>query len=455
MVDETRSGTLKGRGDHKANILRLFSWKKTLRLGDTGAEVKRLQSLLASMGFYASEPDGVFGYLTQDAVERLQAEFGLRIDGIAGSMVNRVLQHPGPTRLRRCVPVEAGETVEAIAAKLDVPKTLVVRKRPRGGFLPNTLFCLQSSLVIGYLAEEKAVHLSGGFPVEARELTALAYLWWPLDRQQTEPLTKPEVTDDVARACKARLLPIIGTPVYSGASDEEGGGRAAGALSSRQMVRILRQAAVKACSEPANLGVCFRFGRLPAVLGPAVARILKEAAKAAARYQKFVFVAVPGWQSPGRGAWGLSWEILGRLIHYIVLEPALPTQPSSLLPLQQLRTSLSRWARVVPPWQLLQVVPVGGITADQGRVSYNVVRTLAYRKKAVVQWEPTAYSPMFSYNDEDGETHEAWYENSESISRKLDVIQSRKLAGVCLSPVGYEDSRVWEVIKQRMVIGHS
>ena len=59
-----------------------------------GAQVKALQSLLADLGLYHQDPDGVFGYLTEDAVQALQRRFGLRVDGIAGPMVHRLLHHP-------------------------------------------------------------------------------------------------------------------------------------------------------------------------------------------------------------------------------------------------------------------------------------------------------------------------------------------------------------------------
>jgi hypothetical protein len=48
----------------------------TLREGDTGAEVERLQSLLRAKGFAAGNIDGTFGANTRRAVEAFQAEHG-------------------------------------------------------------------------------------------------------------------------------------------------------------------------------------------------------------------------------------------------------------------------------------------------------------------------------------------------------------------------------------------
>jgi len=56
----------------------------TIKLGETGFQVKRLQRLLAQHGFDPGPIDGVFGKATQTAVEGAQAAHGLEIDGIAG-----------------------------------------------------------------------------------------------------------------------------------------------------------------------------------------------------------------------------------------------------------------------------------------------------------------------------------------------------------------------------------
>jgi len=55
-----------------------------LRSGSTGPEVTALQQALNALG-YAVSIDGVYSTLTQDAVRQFQADYGLKIDGAAGS----------------------------------------------------------------------------------------------------------------------------------------------------------------------------------------------------------------------------------------------------------------------------------------------------------------------------------------------------------------------------------
>ncbi|PPT08122.1 Peptidoglycan-binding domain 1 [Geitlerinema sp. FC II] len=56
-----------------------------LREGAEGSAVVELQILLQDLGFYRGDIDGVFGSGTADAVEAMQAAYGLDIDGVVGS----------------------------------------------------------------------------------------------------------------------------------------------------------------------------------------------------------------------------------------------------------------------------------------------------------------------------------------------------------------------------------
>jgi len=59
--------------------------KATIRYGATGSDVRELQGRLKYLGFYHGKVDGEFGYQTLQALKRFQGEFGMKVDGIAGS----------------------------------------------------------------------------------------------------------------------------------------------------------------------------------------------------------------------------------------------------------------------------------------------------------------------------------------------------------------------------------
>lgn len=52
--------------------------------GSTGESVKQIQSALAFGGYLQTSPDGIYGPLTKQAVQRFQSDKGLTIDGIVG-----------------------------------------------------------------------------------------------------------------------------------------------------------------------------------------------------------------------------------------------------------------------------------------------------------------------------------------------------------------------------------
>nr|WP_048827920.1 spore cortex-lytic enzyme [Bacillus sp. B-jedd] len=58
---------------------------QVIQYGAVGEDVIELQSRLKYIGFYSKKIDGVFGWSTYWALRNFQYEFGLPIDGLAGS----------------------------------------------------------------------------------------------------------------------------------------------------------------------------------------------------------------------------------------------------------------------------------------------------------------------------------------------------------------------------------
>lgn len=60
------------------------SYEGSLRMGDSGSEVKKLQKFLNWYGSYKLDVDGHFGVKTEDAVKKFQKAAGLTVDGYFG-----------------------------------------------------------------------------------------------------------------------------------------------------------------------------------------------------------------------------------------------------------------------------------------------------------------------------------------------------------------------------------
>jgi hypothetical protein len=57
---------------------------ETLKPGDTGAQVKRLQRALKSLGYGVGVIDGDYGTKTEDALKKFQQKEKLTVDGVLG-----------------------------------------------------------------------------------------------------------------------------------------------------------------------------------------------------------------------------------------------------------------------------------------------------------------------------------------------------------------------------------
>lgn len=63
-----------------------------LRIGGSGNQVMRIQSVLKKLGYYEGNVDGIFGAQTENAVRKFQIKNGLVPDGIVGENTRRVME---------------------------------------------------------------------------------------------------------------------------------------------------------------------------------------------------------------------------------------------------------------------------------------------------------------------------------------------------------------------------
>ena len=64
---------------------------QVIQQGAVGEDVIELQSRLQYLGFYNGKIDGVFGWRTYWALRNFQYEFGMKIDGLAGTQTKEKL----------------------------------------------------------------------------------------------------------------------------------------------------------------------------------------------------------------------------------------------------------------------------------------------------------------------------------------------------------------------------
>ena len=112
-----------------------------LMYGSSGADVKRLQELLNSLGYNAGTPDGIFGAQTQAAVMQMQKDAGITADGIVGANTWNKISTATPVTNPPAVDVKAGAAGGEMGGitKLPTAPATTQTTQPTTSSTPNTL----------------------------------------------------------------------------------------------------------------------------------------------------------------------------------------------------------------------------------------------------------------------------------------------------------------------------
>lgn len=106
-------------------------------------------------------------------------------------------------------------------------------------------------------------------------------------------------------------------------------------------------------------------------------------------------------------------------------------------------------------WQTTSTDPQATTYPDTGSTaSYKRVQELMARKTELQveeRWNEAALSPYLSYK-EDGNTYVIYYEDSRSLSYKLDFVNQLDLGGIAIWALGYEGNsrELWDTINQKL-----
>ena len=74
----------------------------------------------------------------------------------------------------------------------------------------------------------------------------------------------------------------------------------------------------------------------------------------------------------------------------------------------------------------------------------------AANNNAEIQWDDTAKVPYFMYTDSAGSERIVYFEDSTSISYKLNIVNNYNLGGVAIWRLGLEDEKYWTTIKDKL-----
>ena len=112
--------------------------------------------------------------------------------------------------------------------------------------------------------------------------------------------------------------------------------------------------------------------------------------------------------------------------------------PLAVAPIRNVRQVLEYALGIIPPEKIFLGIPNYGydwilpyVKGESMADSISNVEAiqLAARFGAEIQYDETAQSPWFRYIDDEGRTHEVWFEDVRSIMQKFNLIKEKNLRG--------------------------
>ena len=69
-----------------------------------------------------------------------------------------------------------------------------------------------------------------------------------------------------------------------------------------------------------------------------------------------------------------------------------------------------------------------------------------------IEFDPTAQAPFYRYVDEQGRTHEVWFEDARSIQAKFDLLKEMGLRGISYWKLGLDFPQNWLLLDDNFTV---
>jgi spore germination protein YaaH len=124
------------------------------------------------------------------------------------------------------------------------------------------------------------------------------------------------------------------------------------------------------------------------------------------------------------------------------------SDPGSIASLTWMEQMLDFARDRIPQAKLFAGLPLYGYDwTDDGPtkgLTYDDVRALQTRYSITPQWDGKAGEWHFSYRDETGRQHEAWYQDEKTIAARRALMKKLLIPNAALWRIGGEDQAAWQ-----------
>ncbi len=154
----------------------------------------------------------------------------------------------------------------------------------------------------------------------------------------------------------------------------------------------------------------------------------------------------------------IDYDVHGNLMDFVILMTYewgyRLGPPQAISPLNQIRRVLDYAVTVIPREKIYfgfqiyardWLLPhVQGQEAETFSCQEAIIR--AAEHNAVIQYDETAQSPFYRYQDTQGRMHEVWFEDARSAQAKFDTVKEYRLAGISYWVLGYPFPQNWTLL---------
>lgn len=461
---------------------------RLLYFGLAGADVAELQAGLSRLGYNVGPVDGDFGYQTEQALRQFQARAGLIVDGVAGPATFAALQKALSSTSRsgagfvRYI-VQPGDSLYYIAQRYG---TTVAAISQANGLTSEWIYPGQALAVPrAFPPAPPAETPPPPAPRQGLEVVGYYVEYYEGDDLSFQSLAAHQDAISTLAAFSysvnwdgsvsgrpfTRLMEICkqaGKPVLALVHNISQGGDF-----DRQLVHALlaepglRRATVENIArlvrDGGYAGVNIDFENVPVSDRNNYTAFVRELAAELGRDGHQVTLSVPAktWDDKSN-AWSgaFDYRALGQLADAIMImaydEHWSGGAAGPVASLGWVEQVVRYAAGEIPPEKIRLGLagygydwPAGGYGGRA--VTATEAAALAERYGATIEWDAAAQSPHFTYWP-GPYAREVWFENAASLAGKLDLAAQYKLGGVALWRLGFEDPKLWEVIKSKFTV---
>lgn len=157
-----------------------------------------------------------------------------------------------------------------------------------------------------------------------------------------------------------------------------------------------------------------------------------------------------------------DYDVIGRAVDEFVVmlynEHGWPgSGPGPVVSIGWMERVLNYTITKMPREKIVGAVSVFGFdfnltTGRNTYVTYPMAVERAQRYNREIIFDQATQTPMFSYQDEDGNQHEVWFENSASILAKIRLAWRLGISGIALWRLGMEDPAMWTMLATDVVV---